>query len=127
MKSVKDFGAVGDGVTDDLAAINRALAWQTSTFFRGSIYFPIGTYYVSGPIDTSEPDNQANSGILAGFVGEGALSVITGNFSDYIFKRGIVNSARVGGPWFFYENLTIINQAAGGGGIRIGASQGILI
>jgi len=37
--SVKDFGAVGDGVTDDTAAIEAA--WAASN----SISFPAGTYY----------------------------------------------------------------------------------
>jgi len=42
--SVKDFGAVGDGVTDDTAAITLAFA-TTAT----SIYFPPGTYRISQP------------------------------------------------------------------------------
>jgi hypothetical protein len=41
--SVKDFGAVGDGTTDDTAAINSALA---ST--KLAIYMPPGTYKVTG-------------------------------------------------------------------------------
>jgi hypothetical protein len=40
-KSVKDFGAVGDGVADDTAAITNAL--NTG----GRIYFPKGTYKVT--------------------------------------------------------------------------------
>jgi hypothetical protein len=40
--SVKDFGATGDGVTDDWAAIRAAL----DTNPRG-LYFPPGTYFVS--------------------------------------------------------------------------------
>jgi hypothetical protein len=39
--SVKDFGAVGDGVTDDSAAIQAALDELTS---GGTLYFPNGTY-----------------------------------------------------------------------------------
>lgn len=39
--SVKDFGAVGDGVTDDTAAVISAI----STGNR--VYFPVGTYVVS--------------------------------------------------------------------------------
>ena len=45
--SVKDFGAVGDGVTDDRAAIVLALAYLTS---GGTLYFPAGTYLVSAAI-----------------------------------------------------------------------------
>lgn len=40
--SVKDFGAVGDGVTDDTAAIQAAHNSAITT--GGAIYFPSGTY-----------------------------------------------------------------------------------
>lgn len=40
--SVKDFGAVGDGVADDTAAIAEALASIQST--GGALFFPRGTY-----------------------------------------------------------------------------------
>lgn len=43
--SVKDFGAVGDGVADDLTAINLALASGAK-----SVYFPAGTYRVSDQV-----------------------------------------------------------------------------
>jgi hypothetical protein len=43
--SVKDFGAVGDGVTDDTAAIQLAAAALTNGM---SLYFPAGTYIVDG-------------------------------------------------------------------------------
>ena len=55
--SVKDFGAKGDGVTDDTAAINRALNQlycqpaQQSIAIRRSLYFPAGVYIVSSPIN----------------------------------------------------------------------------
>ena len=53
--SVLDFGAVGDGVTDDTAAINRALyqlyCRETNTSIRRSLFFPAGTYLVSGTIN----------------------------------------------------------------------------
>lgn len=43
--SVKDFGAVGNGVTDDTAAIQVADAYARAT--KSSLYFPDGTYMVS--------------------------------------------------------------------------------
>jgi hypothetical protein len=51
---VTDFGATGDGVTDDTAAINRALyqiyCRQTNIQIRRSLFFPAGTYLVTGTI-----------------------------------------------------------------------------
>ena len=52
--NVKDFGAVGDGQTDDTAAINRAIAnlvtVETTGKQKRRLYFPGGTYIVTGPI-----------------------------------------------------------------------------
>jgi len=42
--SVKDFGAVGDGVTDDTAAIQAAI----DSVARPDVFFPAGTYKVTG-------------------------------------------------------------------------------
>lgn len=55
--SVKDFGAVGDGVADDTAAIQAAVNASTSVFI------PVGTYMVSSTI--SIPNNTTVYG--AGF------------------------------------------------------------
>ncbi|KAK5659718.1 hypothetical protein OQA88_929 [Cercophora sp. LCS_1] len=57
-RNVKDFGAVGDGSTDDTEAINRAIAdgnrcgqgCSSSTTTPALVYFPPGTYAVSKPI-----------------------------------------------------------------------------
>ena len=52
--NVKDFGATGDGVTDDTAAINRALyqlfCRDDTVEVRRCLYFPAGTYIVSDEI-----------------------------------------------------------------------------
>ena len=45
--SVKDFGAVGDGVTDDTAAIQAAAVSSNSV----NLYFPYGLYKISDTID----------------------------------------------------------------------------
>jgi hypothetical protein len=49
--SVKDFGAKGDGVTDDTSAIQNAMAYASTTMNGAvTVYFPAGTYEVSAPI-----------------------------------------------------------------------------
>jgi hypothetical protein len=47
--SVLDFGAVGDGVADDTAAINLALAYLAA-IGGGTLYFPQGTYKTTSEI-----------------------------------------------------------------------------
>lgn len=50
--NVRDYGAVGDGVTDDTAAIQAAVnATPTGT----TVYFPAGTYAVSNAITINKP------------------------------------------------------------------------
>lgn len=57
-RNVKDYGAKGDGSTDDTAAINRAISdgnrcgkgCDSSTISPALVYFPPGTYVVSNPI-----------------------------------------------------------------------------
>ena len=53
--SVLDFGATGDGVTDDTAAINRALyqlfCREVNPQIRRSLFFPAGVYRVTGSIN----------------------------------------------------------------------------
>jgi len=52
--NVTDFGAVGDGLTDDTVAINSALMAVPSggPLIQGGaiVYFPAGTYMVSSPL-----------------------------------------------------------------------------
>ncbi|KAF2016582.1 glycoside hydrolase family 55 protein [Aaosphaeria arxii CBS 175.79] len=58
-RNVKDFGAVGDGQTDDTAAIQRAISeggrcapgvCESSTTTPAVVYFPAGTYLISSSI-----------------------------------------------------------------------------
>jgi len=46
--SVKDFGAVGDGVTDDTLAIQKAVSYANSSNL--TVFFPAGTFIVSETI-----------------------------------------------------------------------------
>lgn len=83
-RNVKDFGAKGDGTTDDTAAINEAISTgnrcgkgcDSSTVTPGLIYFPPGTYMISKPLnqyyytqmigDLSDPPTLKAT---AGFIG----------------------------------------------------------
>ena len=51
---VTDFGATGDGVTDDTAAINRALfqlyCREVNPQIRRSLFFPAGVYLITGTL-----------------------------------------------------------------------------
>ena len=83
--SVKDFGAVGDGVADDTAAIQAAID-AAATFgvtgnFGAAVYFPSGRYIVSSTI--SLPGSQYVS-----LFGTGRSSVISWNGanSDVMFS-----------------------------------------
>jgi len=58
-RNVKDFGAKGDGVTDDTDSINQAISsgsrcgqgtCGSSTITPAVVYFPAGTYVMSAPI-----------------------------------------------------------------------------
>lgn len=57
-RNVKDYGATGDGSTDDTAAITKALMdggacakdCNSSTIYPKMVYFPPGTYVVSTPV-----------------------------------------------------------------------------
>ncbi|KAL2753045.1 glycoside hydrolase family 55 protein [Sodiomyces alcalophilus JCM 7366] len=57
-RNVKDFGAVGDGVTDDTDAINQAMSSGDRCYFGcdsqtttpALVYFPPGVYLVSRPL-----------------------------------------------------------------------------
>lgn len=72
LASVRDFGATGDGTTDDTAAINRAIfelySRETGVQTRRTLYFPAGTYKIAGAVIKIPP--------YAKFLGDGPESSI---------------------------------------------------
>lgn len=90
---VTDFGAMGDGITDDTAAINRALyqlfCVQNNTAIRRSLFFPAGTYLVTDTILVPP---------YARLYGEGANSSII-NFS---VQNWAANTGYATGVLVFY-------------------------
>lgn len=87
--SVKDFGAKGDEVTDDTAAIQAALNWLTSYtstesgFNRGgrALFFPAGNYRVTSTL-TLDPKPQLT------IYGEGAASHVRSTFNGTLLRAG---------------------------------------
>ena len=78
--SVKDFGAVGDGTTDDTAAIQAALNTGKS------IYFPEGTYIVSSTINATS---------LVDVVVYGAATIKAANSTDFTYIINFANTTDV--------------------------------
>jgi hypothetical protein len=74
--SVKDFGAVGDGVTDDTAAIQAAIDYMGAN--KCELLFPPGTYLVSqvtlGFISVAHPGGAVINAYGAVLQGSGALA-----------------------------------------------------
>ena len=82
--SVLDFGAVGDGLTDDTDAINRALyqlyCREVNPQIRRSLFFPAGVYRVTESINIPP---------YATLVGEGnnnSLIVMDDGVADYVAR-----------------------------------------
>ncbi len=65
-KTVRDFGAIGDGIADDTEAIQRAVASKA-----GSVVFPPGKFRISKPI-LVELDNVGPTSV----VGDGTARII---------------------------------------------------
>lgn len=72
--SVKDFGAVGDGVTDDFLAINRAVKYVADQG-GGTVYYPPGTYRITRSIrldDFNVDTNTYSGNVRQNIVHQGA-------------------------------------------------------
>ena len=82
--TVKDFGAVGDGVTDDTAAINRALyqlyCREINPQIRRSLFFPAGVYRVTSSI------NIPPYATLWGEGNDNSLIVMDTGVNDYVAR-----------------------------------------
>jgi hypothetical protein len=83
--SVKDFGAVGNGIADDTAAIQAAV--NAAELVSGCVYFPAGTYLVG--TFTTALDSGTNCAVLLNgdltIDGCGTISSATGSVSNSIF------------------------------------------
>jgi hypothetical protein len=81
--SVKDFGAAGDGVTDDTTAIQNAINAAIAAGYK-AVFLPVGDYVVSSTIYLHTSSGQSFLG--AGLVGEDPLEC------KILFKPAAVES-----------------------------------
>jgi len=101
--SVKDFGAVGDGVTDDTAAIQAAIDTVLGASVR-AIYFPAGNYRI-----TSTVRLYGSQGFGTIFYGVEANSNIVVDFDGLGFEN---NSASVRFVGLLFTGLGTANSVA---------------
>ncbi|CEJ90104.1 hypothetical protein VHEMI05908 [[Torrubiella] hemipterigena] len=113
-RNIKDFGAKGDGVTDDTAAINRAAATMSSanldhtrcgedcgstSVLQALVYFPEGTYLVSSPIvqyyHTVFMGDFNNKPVIKGSANFTGIALIDSNV--YVPKGG-------GRQWYYNQS-----------------------
>ena len=97
--SVKDFGAVGDAVTDDTAAIQAAMNSGAT-----SIYFPYGTYVVSSAINIPSTrnlygDGPVNSTILTNSATANIFNINTPYACGFTNLRFTTAVTRTGGSY----------------------------
>jgi len=123
--SVKDFGAVGNGTTDDTAAIQLAITYIYSFANAGgtgtppALYFPTGTYLMSSTI------TMGNTGfaytLSPYFFGDGTGSVIkvnAANVNPFFWRGPNLGTAGAGnqaaGPTI--EKMTFLGPSQDTGG-----------
>ena len=102
--NVRDYGAIGDGSTDDTAAINTAIA-ALNTAGRGVLYFPAGSYLCSSALTTITASVYV--------IGDGTTSIDkTGYGTKILCSSGTADLFNVSGLSASFYNLALINTAA---------------
>lgn len=142
MINVKDWGATGDGSTDDTAAINAAIDHAYFTGFiwahGATIYFPPGVYWIGDPplfLDRDPAHTRDHRGAALKYVGAGReASIIKGNFSTGEQTESPNNGFLVqcgwkGGGVLTIRDLSIFNESREptSGALQVAASGGQLI
>lgn len=99
--NVQDYGAVGNGVTDDTTAIQTAInALQNGQ----SLYFPNGTYVTNTGFTIT---NKSNIRIT----GKSTIALTSASSSAYIFQLvGTIDNLEIDGLTFVGDALTVGNQ-----------------
>lgn len=122
--SVKDFGATGDGVTNDTAAIQAAI---TAAGAGKALYFPAGTYILTATLNALS--NQS-------FEGDGPNNTILRRDTDYgdTIAFAAAGACSIRNMWFRHSNLpdpadvTLANKVTSASAhVRLTGGQGVVI
>lgn len=126
--SVKDFGATGDGSTDDTVAIQAA--HDSFGALGGNLYFPKGIYKISS-INISTPCTLQGSGafsggtwIVAADATSNVFNITTSSVSviDMLFSQNVTRSA---GAYIYFNTASSIGRVENV--YMLGCFQGIRI
>ena len=101
---VTDFGATGDGTTDDTAAINRALnqlyCREINPQIRRSLFFPAGTYIITDTINVPP---------YAKLYGEGSnSSIVNFNVQAHTSLIAYAEAVLVSSGGSYYRSLSAV-------------------
>lgn len=130
--SVLDFGAVGDGVTDDTAAIQAAAAYVSLN--GGALHIPKGTYIITDHF----PITASNVRVFGDGMGASVIKVAAWVDGILIAKDGENYSSGITGviEKITVENLTIDGNRSGyvngpndtyGNGVNIVAADSVIV
>lgn len=115
--NVKDYGAIGNGIADDTAAIQAAIDWTGSNTYAGVIFLPYGQYIVTAPLNWGS--DITNSIVFCG-VGEGS-EIISSLAGQAVLNRaaGPTNNTSI----LVIEKMRITNNGVLGCAVLLGASS----
>jgi hypothetical protein len=117
--SVTDFGAVGDGITDDTVAIQNALNYVSTSTYRKALYVPAGLYKLTDTLVVRNAGGDPRSGWS--LFGDGFNSVL---YQTGAGKNVLEIGASLAVPSVFMENITISNLSLVG---TNGANYGLYL
>lgn len=112
VKDVKDYGAKGDGASDDTASIQMAYDAVSST--GGTVWWPDGNYKTSATIFAKSHTLTLFSGgavvqpvPIAGFTPVSGVPGVSGVFGYLVFANQNLRATSVTDTWIVFENIRI--------------------
>lgn len=113
--NVVDYGAVGDGSTDDTAAVNLAIA-ALNTATKGVLYFPAGTYKCTSALTTITASGTILGDGMGAYDGSAYVSAV-------LQTSATANLFTITGKTVLFRDIGLFNTNAGtpsaGAGIQV--------